>query len=100
MRQMVQGRCRGTPRRPRPIDPDGLKSHLDAVEGDFDADVDYAQLIKIEGAPDSAKGQPRPAEGAGINRDANRGKARAGAYFDVTRGTRRSHAAHGDAPFH
>src|SRR5208282_40339 len=29
---------------------DGLKSYLDAVEGAFGADVDYAQLVKLYGA--------------------------------------------------
>jgi hypothetical protein len=29
---------------------DGLKAYLDAVEGSFGCDVDYAQLIKIYGA--------------------------------------------------
>jgi IS1 family transposase len=42
---------------------DGLKSYLDAVEGAFGADVDYAQLVKLYGAsPDSAKGRYSPAE--------------------------------------
>ena len=46
---------------------DGLKAYLEAVEGAFGADVDYAQLVKIYGAsPDSAKGRYSPAECAGI----------------------------------
>lgn len=46
---------------------DGLKSYLDAVEGAFGADVDFAQLVKLYGAsPDSAKGRYSPAECTGI----------------------------------
>jgi IS1 family transposase len=42
---------------------DGLKSYLEAVEGAFGADVDYAQLVKLYGAsPESAKGRYSPAE--------------------------------------
>lgn len=42
---------------------DGLKSYLEAVEGAFGADVDFAQLVKLYGAsPESAKGRYSPAE--------------------------------------
>ena len=35
---------------------DGHKAYLDAVEGAFGADVDFAQLVKVYGAsPDSAR---------------------------------------------
>lgn len=45
---------------------DGLKAYLEAVEGAFGADVDYAQLVKIYGeAPESAKGRYSPAECTG-----------------------------------
>jgi IS1 family transposase len=45
---------------------DGHKAYLEAVEGAFGADVDYAQLVKLYGAsPDSAKGRYSPAECAG-----------------------------------
>ena len=48
---------------------DGLKSYLDAVEGAFGADVDYAQLVKLYGtSPDSAKGRYSPAECTGTIR--------------------------------
>ena len=41
---------------------DGHKAYLDAVEGAFGADVDFAQLVKVYGAsPDSAKGRYSPA---------------------------------------
>jgi len=42
---------------------DGHKAYLEAVEGAFGADVDYAQLIKIFGSvPESAKGRYSPAQ--------------------------------------
>lgn len=45
---------------------DGLKSYLEAVEGAFGADVDYAQLVKFYGAsPESTKGRYSPAECTG-----------------------------------
>jgi hypothetical protein len=48
---------------------DGLKAYLEAVEGAFGADVDYAQLIKMYGNnPDSAKGRYSPAECTGIKK--------------------------------
>ena len=48
---------------------DGHKSYLEAVEGAFGADVDYAQLIKMYGnAPESFKGRYSPAECTGIRK--------------------------------
>lgn len=48
---------------------DGHKAYLEAVEGAFGADVDYAQLIKIYGdAPESAKGRYSPADCTGIKK--------------------------------
>jgi hypothetical protein len=45
---------------------DGHKAYLEAVEGAFGADVDYAQLVKIYGAsPESAKGRYSPADCTG-----------------------------------
>jgi hypothetical protein len=42
---------------------DGHRAYLEAVEGAFGADVDYAQLVKIySAAPESAKGRYSPAE--------------------------------------
>ena len=42
---------------------DGHKAYLEAVEGAFGADIDYAMLIKLYGASsDSAKGRFSPAE--------------------------------------
>ena len=46
---------------------DGHKAYLEAVEGAFGADVDYAQLVKMYGnAPESMKGRYSPADCTGI----------------------------------
>jgi IS1 family transposase len=48
---------------------DGHKAYLEAVEGAFGADVDYAQLVKIYGAsPESAKARYSPADCTGIKK--------------------------------
>ena len=48
---------------------DGHKAYLEAVEGAFGADIDYAQLVKIYGAsPESAKGRYSPADCTGIKK--------------------------------
>jgi IS1 family transposase len=52
------------------ITSDGHKAHLEAVEGAFGADVDYAMLVKIYGAsPESAKGRYSPAECIGARKE-------------------------------
>lgn len=54
---------------------DGHKAYLEAVEGAFGADVDYAQLVKIYGAaPESAKGRYSPADCTGIKKTPVEGK--------------------------
>ena len=48
---------------------DGHKAYLEAVEGAFGCDVDYAQLVKLYGeAPESAKGRYSPSECVGTRR--------------------------------
>ena len=48
---------------------DGHRAYLEAVEGAFGADIDYAQLVKIYGAsPDSDKGRYSPAECTGARK--------------------------------
>jgi len=48
---------------------DGHKAYLEAVEGAFGSDIDYAMLIKMYGAaPDSAKGRYSPAECTGARK--------------------------------
>jgi IS1 family transposase len=54
---------------------DGHKAYLDAVEGAFGADVDYAMLVKIYGASsDGAKGRYSPAECIGAQKHRVEGK--------------------------
>jgi IS1 family transposase len=54
---------------------DGHKAYLDAVEGAFGADVDYAQLVKLYGpSSDSSKGRYSPAECNGIKKTPVEGK--------------------------
>src|SRR5690606_1387722 len=49
---------------------DGHKAYLEAVEGAFGGDVDYAQLVKLYGtAPESAKGRYSPAECIGARKE-------------------------------
>ncbi len=48
---------------------DGHKAYLEAVEGAFGGDVDYAQLVKMYGAaPEATKGRYSPAECTGIKK--------------------------------
>lgn len=54
---------------------DGHKAYLEAVEGAFGGDVDYAQLVKMYGAaPESMKGRYSPAECIGIRKRRIEGK--------------------------
>jgi IS1 family transposase len=53
---------------------DGHRAYLDAVEGAFGGDVDYAQLVKLYGAaPESSKGRYSPADCIGARKDAIEG---------------------------
>jgi IS1 family transposase len=48
---------------------DGHRAYLEAVEGAFGGDVDYAQLVKLYGAsPESMKGRYSPPECTGIRK--------------------------------
>ena len=48
---------------------DGHKAYLEAVEGAFGGDIDYAMLVKLYGAvPESAKGRYSPAECIGARK--------------------------------
>lgn len=63
LRQRLAGRVQLTT-------TDGHKAHLEAVEGAFGADVDYAMLVKLYGAaPESAKGRYSPAECIGARKE-------------------------------
>lgn len=48
---------------------DGHRAYLEAVEGAFAGDVDYAQLVKLDGEPTGSKGHERkysPSESTGV----------------------------------
>jgi IS1 family transposase len=52
------------------ITSDGHRAYLEAIEGAFGGDVDYAQLVKLYGpTSDSAKGRYSPAECIGARKD-------------------------------
>jgi IS1 family transposase len=53
---------------------DGLKAYLDAVEGAFGADIDYAQLVKLYGEVPGPKGRYSPAECTGIRKERVEGR--------------------------
>lgn len=53
---------------------DGLKAYLDAVEGAFGADVDYAQLVKLYGEAPEPAGRYSPAECTGCKRQRVEGR--------------------------
>jgi IS1 family transposase len=49
---------------------DGHKAYLEAVEGAFGGDIDYAMLVKIYGtSPESSKGRYSPAECTGARKE-------------------------------
>jgi IS1 family transposase len=50
------------------ITTDGHRAYLEAVEGAFGSDVDYAQIIKMYGATPSPPGRYSPAECTGIRK--------------------------------
>lgn len=51
------------------LSSDGHKAYLEAVEGAFGDDIDYAQIVKLYGsAPESFKGRYSPAECTGIRK--------------------------------
>jgi IS1 family transposase len=56
------------------ISTDGHKAYLEAVEGAFGGDVDYAQIIKMYGPTPSPAGRYSPAECTGIKKVSIEGK--------------------------
>jgi len=78
---------------------DGHKAYLEAVEGAFGGDIDYAQLIKMYGAvPDAiAKGRYSPAECTGSKHPVE-GSSRPGRCEHVLRGASEPHHAYVHAP--
>ena len=80
---------------------DGHRAYLEAVEGAFGADVDYAMLNKIYGASaDSAKGRYSPAECTGAIKDSDRRQAGPGAYFNQLQRALEPHDADAQSPLH
>jgi hypothetical protein len=58
------------------VTSDGHRAYLDAVEGAFGGDIDYAMLVKLYGAAsDATKGRYSPAE-CRHSQDADRGQPR------------------------
>ncbi|CAJ0878077.1 hypothetical protein AMST5_02936 [freshwater sediment metagenome] len=53
---------------------DGHKAYLEAVEGAFPADIDYAMLIKLYGSTFESEGRYSPAECTGIKKTKIEGK--------------------------
>jgi len=54
---------------------DGLRAYLDAVEGTFGTDIDFAQLVKLYGASnDTPKGRYSPSECIGTKKNIVSGK--------------------------
>lgn len=53
---------------------DDLKAYLDAVEGAFGADIDYAQLVKLYGETPHPAGRYSPAECIGARKDRIEGR--------------------------
>jgi len=53
---------------------DGHKAYLDAVEGAFGADIDYAMLVKIYGTPGGAVGRYSPGECIGAEKQRVEGR--------------------------
>ena len=52
------------------ITSDGHRAYLEAIEGAFGGDVDYAQLVKLYGATsENAKGRYSPAECIGARKE-------------------------------
>lgn len=74
---------------------DGHRAYLEAVEGAFGADVDYAQIVKMYGPTPSPAGRYSPAECTGIKKMAIQGdpdpKHVSTSYVEVHNKTMRMH---------
>ena len=77
---------------------DGHKAYLEAVEGAFGSDVDYAMLVKIFGAaPEAMEGRYSPAESHRRSQGADRRQPRSKACHDQLCRTPEPHHAYADA---
>ena len=82
---------------------DGHTPYLQAVEDAFGADVDYAMLVKLYGAPLASPEAARrysPSECLGARKDKVTGEPGPAPYLDQLRRTAKSDDANGDPPFH
>ncbi|XHH03402.1 hypothetical protein RQ479_29600 [Mesorhizobium sp. ISC25] len=60
---------------------DGHRAYLEAVEGAFGGDIDYAMLVKLYGSsPETAKGRYSPAECTGARKTPIEGNPNPPAY--------------------
>ena len=80
---------------------DGHRAYLEAVEGAFGADIDYAMLVKIYGASsESAKGRYSPAECIGAQKDRIEGKPDMRTCQHVLQRALQSHDADAQSPLY
>ena len=78
---------------------DGHKAYLEAVEGAFGGDVDYAMLVKIYGAsPEGMKGRYSPAECIGARKERIEGNPDPKHVSTQLRRAPEPHDADADAP--
>jgi hypothetical protein len=71
---------------------DGDKPYLEAVEGAFGMDVDFAQLVKLYGAPEEPE-KPTAHEVHRLPQDGHHGPSRRQAHLHVLRGAPEPHDA-------
>ena len=69
---------------------DGHRAYLEAVEGAFGGDVDYAQLVKLYGPTIAAPGRYSPAECIGAHKQPRQGQPRLEARLDVATSSART----------
>ena len=79
---------------------DGHKAYLEAVEGAFGGDVDYAQLVKIYGEASDSEKRYSPAACIGARKRRVRGQARPRPCLYQLRRAQQSDHAHVDPPLH
>ena len=79
---------------------DGHRAYLEAVEGAFGADIDYAQLVKMYGPTVGAPGRYSPAECTGIKKIRREGNPGHRTRLDQLRRAPEPHDADVDAPVH
>jgi hypothetical protein len=62
---------------------DGHKTYLEAVEGAFGADVDYAMLVKLYGATSESEGTLQPRRMHRFPQDSDRRRSRYRSCFNL-----------------